>query len=139
MSERPQRQGERRLDRMFQEIALTIWLSRHWTAEEVLTAYAERVWFGEGLIGLDAAARRYFCKPPEQLAFHEAALLAGLPQSPSRYDPLRRPEQARKRQDFVLGRLRTLGWITEAEWEAARGQPLLPPASMGEEEAACDK
>ncbi len=126
MWERPQREGERRLHRMFQELALTIWLSRHWTAEEVLTAYAERAWFGEGLVGMDAAARRYFGKQPEQLALHEAALLAGLSQSPSRYDPLRRPEQARKRRDFVLGRLRTLKWISEAEWEAARGQPLLP-------------
>ena len=126
MWERPRREGERRLHRTFQESALTIWLSRHWTAEEVLTAYAERASFGEGLVGMEAAARRYFGKPAEQLALHEAALLAGLPQSPSRYDPLRRPEQARKRRDFVLGRLRALNWITEAEWEAARGQPLLP-------------
>jgi len=59
----------------------------------VLTAYAEWAWFGEGLVGMEAAARRYFGKPAEQLALHEAALLAGLPQSPSRYDPLRRPSR----------------------------------------------
>jgi hypothetical protein len=125
MRGRPPHQGERHLDRVAQELALTLWLSHHWTAEEVLTAYAERAWFGEGLIGLDAASRRYFCKQPEQLALPEAALLAGLLQSPSRYDTLRRPEQALKRRDFVLGRLRALGWITEAQWEAARGQPLV--------------
>jgi hypothetical protein len=126
MIERPWREGERRLHRMFQEIALTIWISRHWSAEEVLTAYAQGASFGKHTLGLDAAARSYFGKPPEQLALHEAALLAGLPQSPSRYDPLRRPEAALKRREYVLRRLRTSGLISEAQLEEALEQPLLP-------------
>jgi membrane peptidoglycan carboxypeptidase len=126
MLEQPQREGERRLDRTFQEVALTLWISRHWTAEEVLTAHAEGARFGQGLIGLDAAAHRYFGKQPEQLALQETALLAGLPQSPSRYDPLRRPEAALKRREHVLGRLRASGLISEAQLEEARRQPLLP-------------
>lgn len=124
--ERPQREGEQHLDRIFQELALTIWLSRHWTAEEVLTAYAEGAGFGKDIIGLDAAARRYFGKQPEQLALHEAALLAGLPPSPSRYDPFLRPEAALERREYVLGRLRASGLISEAQLEEAREQPLLP-------------
>jgi Transglycosylase len=107
-------------------LALSIWISRHWTAEELLTAYAEGASFGKGLTGLDAAARRYFGQEPEQLALHEVSLLAGLPQSPGRYDPFCRPEAALKRRDFVLSHLVSLGWISETQWVEARTQPLLP-------------
>ncbi|MFL5351813.1 transglycosylase domain-containing protein [Archangium sp.] len=118
-------------------LALSVWLSRHWSAEEVLTAYAEGVWFGRDLTGLDAAARRYFGKPPGQLVLHEAALLAGLPQSPERNDPFCHPERARQRRDVVLSRLQRLGWISDTEREEARKQPLLPVGLSVEEAAAC--
>ncbi|QRN98335.1 transglycosylase domain-containing protein [Archangium violaceum] len=127
LASRPGREGERHLHRSFQALALTIWISRHWTAEELLTAYAEGASFGRDSIGLDAAARRYFGRELERLALHEVALLAGLPQSPSRYDPLLRPEAALRRRDFVLARLQSAGLISEARREEARKQPLLPP------------
>ncbi|MFY0582830.1 transglycosylase domain-containing protein [Cystobacter fuscus] len=125
---RPGREGVRPLHRIFQELALTVWISRHWSAEELLTAYAEGAPFGRGLIGLDAAARRYFGTEPERLALHEAALLAGLPQSPSRYDPRYHPEAALRRRDFVLTRLLSAGLISEAQREETRMQPLPAPA-----------
>ncbi|WP_157758172.1 transglycosylase domain-containing protein [Cystobacter fuscus] len=118
------REGERPLHRTFQALALTVWISRHWSAEELLTAYAQRAPFGRGLIGLEAAARSYFGVEPERLALHEAALLAGLPQSPSRYSPLVHPEAALRRRDFVLSRLQSAGLISEAQREDARKQPL---------------
>lgn len=117
--------GERALHSSLHRLVLSIWISRHWTAEELLTAYAEGASCGKGLMGLDAASRRYFDKEPEQLALHEVALLAGLPQAPSRYDPLRRPEAALKRREYVLSRLVDLGWISETQREEARIQPLL--------------
>ncbi|MFE8595564.1 transglycosylase domain-containing protein [Archangium violaceum] len=118
-------------------LALCMWISRHWTVEELLTAYAEGSGFGRNIIGLDAAARRYFGKAPGQLALHEAALLAGLPQSPARYDPFCQPERALQRRNVVLSRLQGLGWISEAQGEEARKQPL-PPAIIAEEGAgAC--
>ncbi|EPX64448.1 Multimodular transpeptidase-transglycosylase [Cystobacter fuscus DSM 2262] len=128
LASRPRSERERPLHRTFQTLVLTVWISRHWSAEELLTAYAESARFGQGLIGLDAAARRYFGQEPERLALHEVALLAGLPQSPSRYDPLRRPEAALRRRDFVLSRLLSAGLISEAQREEARMQPLPVPA-----------
>jgi membrane peptidoglycan carboxypeptidase len=131
LASRPLREGERpegTLHRTFQALALTVWISRHWSAEELLTAYAERAPFGRGLIGLDAAARRYFGVEPERLSLHEAALLAGLPQAPSRYDPRSHPEAALRRRDFVLSRLLSAGLISEAQREEARMRPLPVPA-----------
>ncbi|OJH41545.1 hypothetical protein BON30_11895 [Cystobacter ferrugineus] len=134
LASRPLREGERParpLHRTFQQLALTVWISRHWSAEELLTAYAERAPFGRGLIGLDAAARRYFGQEPERLALHEVALLAGLPHAPGRYDPRSHPEAALRRRDFVLTRLQSAGLISEAQREEARRQPLPSPVIHG--------
>ncbi len=124
---RPGGKTTRTLTRHTQELALSIWISRHWSAEELLTVFAQRAPFGPGITGLEAAARTYFDKEPGQLALHEAALLAGLPRSPTRYDPFCHPERARQRREAVLSRLLTLGWISEPLLEDARKQPLLPP------------
>ncbi|WP_375768532.1 transglycosylase domain-containing protein [Archangium gephyra] len=118
--------------------ALSVWISRHWTAEEVMAAYAESASFGRGHIGLDAAARSYFGKEPTRLALHETALLAGLTQAPARYDPLCRPEAALARREVVLSRLQALGWISEAQREEARQQPLLPPSSSAATTSGCE-
>jgi membrane peptidoglycan carboxypeptidase len=138
LAERPGAQNPRALERSVQGLALSVWLSRHWSAEQLLTARAEQAFFGRGLKGLDAAAWRYFGKPPEQLALHEVALLAGLPSAPSRFDPFCRPEQALRRRAWVLARLQALEWISEAEREAAQGQPLLP-TPIGMEEVTCGR
>lgn len=122
--------------RSLEGLALCIWLTRHWSAEELLTAYAEQADFGHGFTGLEAASRGYFGEPPEQLALAEAALLAGLPSSPRRFDPVCEPEQARRRRNRVLTRLRALGWISEAEHEAARAQPV-PPTLLAKDGEAC--
>lgn len=117
---------EPHLRRSLRTVALSIWISRHWSAEELLASYADGVSFGPGLTGLDAAARAYFGKEAGQLALHEAALLAGVVRSPTRYHPLCRPENALRVRDFSLSRLHALGWISEAQREDAQRQPLLP-------------
>lgn len=135
LASRPQ--GEPASHWSLHRLVLSIWISRHWTAEELLTAYAESASFGKGIIGLDAAARRYFDKEPEQLALHEVVLLAGLPQSPSRYDPICRPETALKRREYVLSRLHHLRGLSEPQLEEARKQPLLPAALVTEGSTSC--
>lgn len=78
-----------------------------WDKEEILSAYFERLDYGNLRVGPVAAARFYFSKSLEQLSLAEAALLSGLPQAPSRLNPLRNPERARKRRDWILQRLQT--------------------------------
>jgi membrane carboxypeptidase/penicillin-binding protein len=136
---RPGHEHTPMLDWHLQGLALCVWISRHWTEEELLTAHAEGAGFGRDVLGLDAAARRYFGKEPARLAVHEAAFLAGLTSSPTRFDPLCQPERALRRRELVLSRLQTLGWLSEAQREEARKQPLLPAALTAGQEGVCPR
>ncbi|WP_434385217.1 transglycosylase domain-containing protein [Melittangium boletus] len=107
-------------------LALSLWISRHWSAEELLATHGEGASFGRGVVGVDAAAHHYFGKVAGRLAPHEAALLAGMLQSPARFDPWQHPEAARRRRDRVLLQLLTRGWISAVEYGDARRQSLLP-------------
>ncbi len=137
LASRPPQERTPMLNWHFHGLALSVWVSRHWTAEEVMASYAENASFGGGLIGIDAAARWYFGEEPARLALHEAALLAALAQAPARNDPLCRPEAALERRDVVLSRLQALGWISEAQREEARRQPLLHPEVMERKRISC--
>ena len=99
-------------------------LERRHTKREILEQYLDRAPFGGNLVGIEAAARRYFGKGAAQLSLAEAALLAGVPQSPSRLRPDRHPEQARQRQTYVLERMEACGFITAQERAEALAQPL---------------
>jgi penicillin-binding protein 1C len=92
--------------------------------QEILAQYLNRAPFGSNIVGIEAAARRYFCKNPKELSLGEAALLAGLPQSPSRLRPDRYPARARNRQSYVLDRMLACGMITESQRLDALTQPL---------------
>nr|QKW93735.1 multimodular transpeptidase-transglycosylase [Vitiosangium cumulatum] len=137
LASRPEQERAPMLNWHLHGLALSIWISRHWTAEELMTAGAESARYGRDLIGLDAAARRYFGKEPARLALHEAALLGAVAQSPARSDPVCRPERAFRRRDFVLSRLRAREWISEAQLEEARKQPLLPLEIAREGASSC--
>ena len=91
---------------------------------DILEQYLDRAPFGGNLVGIEAAARRYFGKSAAQLSLAEAALLAGVPQSPARLRPDRHPEQARQRQAYVLERMEACGFITAAQRVEALAQPL---------------
>ncbi|MCS6988714.1 MAG: penicillin-binding protein 1C [Chloroherpetonaceae bacterium] len=111
----------------FQKLWVTLYalrLEAHWSKEEILTEYFNRAPYGNQRYGALAAAEFYFRKPLSQLTLAECALLAGLPQSPTTYDPLRRFERARKRQEEVLRRMRANDFISEAELRDALAQPL---------------
>ena len=99
-------------------------LERRHSKREILACYLNRAPFGGNRVGIEAAARRYFGKGAAQLSLAEAALLAGVPQSPSRGRPDRHPERAKRRQAYVLERMEACGFITAKEREEAWAQPL---------------
>ena len=93
---------ERTVSRKLQEMVLAFWLEHKFSKAQILELYLNRVYFGSGAYGVEGAARRYFGKSARQLTLAEAALLAGLVQSPSRLAPNRNPEGAERRARVVL-------------------------------------
>ncbi len=114
---------------------LALRLERSWDKQRILRAYLARIDYGNRCVGLAAASRHYFGKPPGQLDWAEAAYLAGLPQAPSRLNPRVRPERAKRRQEWILRRCVDLGWRTPdaARRDLAERIRLRPPG--GEFEA----
>lgn len=110
--------------RKFRELLVAIQIEAQFSKTEILEAYVNQISFGPGAQGVGAAAELFFGKPAAQLNLSEAALLAGLPKSPTRYNPLRYPERAKKRQQIVLGRMVTAGFITPEEAADASAQEL---------------
>ena len=106
------------------EAHLAVRLELRLTKREILALWLNRVPFGNGTHGVEAAARLYFGKGARDLTTAEAAFLVGLPQSPSRYDPFRHPERARARQRRVLGAMAREGRITAAERDRLTALPL---------------
>src|SRR5271155_5471768 len=93
---------ERTVTRKLQEIVLALWLEHKYTKPQILELYLNRVYFGSGAYGVEAAAQRYFAKSARQLTLAEAALLAGLVQAPSRLAPSHNPDGAERRARIVL-------------------------------------
>jgi membrane peptidoglycan carboxypeptidase len=111
-----------------EEIGLGVKLSLAYSHEQVLTMYLNSIYYGNGYWGAVAAARGYFGVPPRRLTWGEASLLAGLPQAPSAYDPLRDLPLARRRQRHVLDQLVANGHLSESAADAAfrESLPLRP-------------
>jgi 1A family penicillin-binding protein len=109
---------EKSIERKVKEIAISIQLERVLTKERILELYANSLFLGNGAYGVGAAAMRYFGKPGAKLATHEAALIAGLFQSPSRYNPSRYPQRARARQRKVLKAMYHAGYLSAEETKA---------------------
>ena len=110
---------ERTLRRKVVEACLAIKLARAWSKDRILGAYLNDVYYGNHAYGIQAAAETYFSVPAARLTLEQAALLSGLPQAPSYYDPLHNPPAALARRDEVLRALRRSGDITEARYRAA--------------------
>ncbi len=115
---------ERSYERKAKELILATRLETKLSKDEILYLYLNQIYFGSGAYGIAAAAHAIFDTDVSDLTIAQAALLAGLPQAPSRYDPLRHPKQAQARQRYVLDRMREEGFISEAEYEAALAEPL---------------
>src|ERR1700677_4640249 len=112
---------ERTFQRKLQEAELAIWLERKHSKAEILELYLNRVYFGSGAYGVEAAAQRYFGKSAKNVTIAEAAMLAGLVKSPSRLAPNRNPEGAEKRAETVLTAMADAKFITEAQARASLG------------------
>jgi len=117
--------SEKKYERKIKEAILAYRLERYLSKDEILTIYLNQIYLGGGAYGVEAAARTYFGKHANELTLAECALLAGLTQSPSKYNPLRNPELAVARQHYVLGRMLELQWITQPEYEEAMAQELV--------------
>ncbi|CAM2060271.1 penicillin-binding protein 1A [Desulfovibrionales bacterium] len=116
--------SEKSFERKIKEVILSYRLENYLTKDEILTIYLNQIYMGVKSYGVEAAARSCFGKHASQLDLAEAAVLAGLPQAPSRYDPYRDPEATKVRQKYVLGRMRELGWITADQYDQAVVEPL---------------
>ena len=111
------------LGRKVQEALLALWLERNYSKNEILELYLNRVYFGAGAFGIEAASQRYFGKSARNLSLGEAAILAGLLQAPSRLSPDRHPEAAAARARVVLGAMAEEGYISRQEAQAAAIDP----------------
>ncbi len=110
--------------RKLKEIILAAYLENLYTKPEILEMYLNKVYFGDGLHGIEAASRGYLGKPSSDLRVEEAALLAGLIQSPSNYAPTVNPERALTRRNVVLQAMASSGAIDAATAEAAKAAPI---------------
>ncbi|MDJ0942560.1 MAG: PBP1A family penicillin-binding protein [Kiloniellales bacterium] len=126
---------ERTLERKIQELMLALWMERRLDKDRILALYLNRVYFGAGAYGADAAARRYFGKAAKALSLAEAAMLAGLVKAPSQLAPTRDLETARRRAGLVLEAMLDAGFIDGARYREARDAPaelaVLPEAPAG--------
>jgi penicillin-binding protein 1A len=111
--------SERTVQRKLKEACLAIKLDRAWSKRKILTGYMNQVYYGNHAYGVEAAARTYFSKPARKLTLKESALLAGLTQAPSTYDPFHEPDRALARRDEVLRAMRNTGVIELAQYEQA--------------------
>lgn len=117
--------SEKKYERKIKEAILAYRLERYLSKDEILTIYLNQIYLGAGAYGVEAAARTYFGKHSNELTLAECAILAGLTQSPSKYNPFRHPDQAEARQHYVLGRMLEMQWITQAEYDEAMNQELV--------------
>ncbi|MGD9308280.1 MAG: PBP1A family penicillin-binding protein [Desulfosarcina sp.] len=110
---------ERTYIRKFRELLVALQIEAQFSKQEILEAYINQIPFGVGAYGIGEAARTFFGKSAGELNLAEASLLAGLPKSPTRYNPFRYPERARARQQVVLKRMVDTGMISQPEAEEA--------------------
>jgi penicillin-binding protein 1A len=108
------------LNRQLEELRTAVQLERHFSRQELFTIFANRAWFGERLVGVEAASQSFFQKDPVQLRLGEAALLAGLIKSPSRFSPTEHPDRALQRRNEVLDAMVEAHFITAEKAEAAK-------------------
>lgn len=115
---------EKTYKRKVREALLSLQIEKNFSKEKILYLYLNMYYLGDGAYGVEAAARTYFDKQARELNLPESALLAGLPQAPSRYSPSRHFDRAKGRQEYVLERMREEGYITELQKQEALNTEL---------------
>jgi penicillin-binding protein 1A len=132
---------DRTIERKVQELLLAFWLEHEHTKDQILEMYLNRVYFGSGAYGVEAASRRYFGKSARDVTLSEAALLAGLLKAPSRLSPARDPAAAEARAQLVLGAMRQENMIGDQELTGAMSAPATRAAAFwtGSEHYVADR
>ncbi|RZJ03215.1 MAG: PBP1A family penicillin-binding protein [Brevundimonas sp.] len=126
---------DQNMKRKVQELMLAVWLEMKFSKKEILALYLNRVYFGAGAYGIEAASQRYFDKPASRLTIGEAALLAGLLKAPSRYSPVSESERAGVRATVVLNEMVEAGVITAAQRDAAAATPVRVSRTLASQHA----
>jgi len=126
---------DQNIKRKIQELMLAVWLELKFSKQEILALYLNRVYFGAGAYGIEAASQRYFDKGAKDLTVGEAALLAGLLKAPSRYSPVSEHERAGARATVVLNEMVESGVITEAQRAQAVADPVRVSRTLATQHA----
>jgi penicillin-binding protein 1A len=109
--------------RKLTEILLSLKIEHEFTKEEILELYLNKIYLGQRAYGIAAAAQAYYGMDLPKLSLAQMAMIAGLPKAPSRFNPIADPPRALERRNYVLGRMRTVGYIDEATFRAALNEP----------------
>jgi penicillin-binding protein 1A len=115
---------ERSFKRKLKEMLLAIKIERTFSKDKILEMYLNYIYLGQGAYGVEAASRIYFGKHVKDLTLDEAALLAGLPKAPTKYNPFRNPERVKERRNYVLQRMYEDGYITKEELQRYSSMPV---------------
>lgn len=115
---------EKSISRKVKEMIIAIRMEQELSKDEIMALYLNMINFGSRAYGIAAASFTFFGKTPDQLTIDEAALLAGLPNAPSAFNPISHPDKALIRRNWVLGRMLDQSYITQAEYDEAIKQPL---------------
>jgi penicillin-binding protein 1A len=122
--------NQQSIGRKLREAALAWQLEQKWSKDKILTEYLNTIYFGNGAYGVEQAARVYFGRSARRLTLPEAALLAGIPADPTRFDPKTNPNAARERRALVLQMMLDQGVISRSEWLEAVDAPMPKPAEI---------
>jgi penicillin-binding protein 1A len=123
--------SEKTYTRKIYEILLALRIEQSLTKEQIFEIYLNQIFLGQRAYGFGAASQAYFGKELKDITIAEAAMLAGLPKAPSSYNPVVNPVRAKQRQQFILGKMRDLKFITEAEYQVAAKEELKVKSSAG--------
>ncbi len=132
---------DRTLERKVQEVLLALWLEHKYSKDQILEMYLNRVYFGSGSYGVEAASRRYFNKGARDVSLNEAAILAACLKAPSTYSPARDADAANKRAKLVMKAMREQGMIGDKELNSAELKPAKQASSAwnGSEQFVADR
>ncbi len=115
---------EKTMSRKFNEMLLAFKIEHNLTKDEILQLYINHIYLGQRAYGFGAAAQAYYSKPLNQLNISEMAMLAGLPKAPGAYNPVVNPKRAKVRQEYILKRMRDLGYISNEDYTLAQNEPI---------------
>ncbi len=115
---------EKTFARKLSEVLLAFKIEANLTKDQILELYINQIFLGQRAYGFGSAANVYFGKTLQELTPAEAALLAGLPQAPSRQNPFVNPKRAQERQQYVLRRMKDVGWLSDEQYKKAVAEPL---------------